>query len=114
VARTGEVYADPALLGSFEGDAPAAFSFSARGFNGLDIGDKRRRYLSTGSLDFIAAGDSHGSLGVFEGVVGTVVAVACDTKLSSASPPSNTLPVSSLMWPRDPPCSYDARRFSGI
>jgi hypothetical protein len=50
-------------------------------FVGLESGDKRRRYLRTGSLDFFV-GDE---LGVFEGVVGPVVGVACAVKVISWS-----------------------------
>ena len=50
-------------------------------FVGLESGDKRRRYLRTGSLDFFV-GDE---LGVFEGVVGPVVGVVCTVKVISGS-----------------------------
>jgi hypothetical protein len=50
-------------------------------FVGVESGDKRRRYLRTGSFDFFV-GDE---LGVFEGVVGPVVGVACAVKVVSWS-----------------------------
>jgi len=56
-------------------------------FMGLKSGDKRRRYLRTGSFDFFVGDDSgvFERLGVFEGVVGPVVGVACVVKVVSWS-----------------------------
>ena len=56
-------------------------------FMGLESGDKRRRYLRTGSFDFFVGDDSgvFERLGVFEGVVGPVVGVACVVKVVSWS-----------------------------
>jgi len=69
-------------FGTFDG--VVTFTFITV-FVGLESGDKRRRYLRTGSFDFFVGVESgvFERLGVFEGVVGAVVGVVCAAKVMS-------------------------------